>query len=52
MMLACRPELSGTLPMKLRLSRSVLTFLVLNELRGLAMIAPALIATLKLHHWL
>jgi hypothetical protein len=38
--------------MKLRLNRTVLTFIVLNELRGLAMVAPALVATLKLHHWL
>lgn len=38
--------------MKLRLSRTVLTFIVLNELRGLAMIAPALVATLKLHQLL
>jgi hypothetical protein len=38
--------------MKLRLSRTIVTFIVLNELRGLAMIAPALIASLKLHHWL
>jgi hypothetical protein len=38
--------------MKLRLSRTVLTFIVLNELRGLAMVAPALVATLKLHHLL
>jgi hypothetical protein len=38
--------------MKLRLSRTVLTFIVLNELRGLAMVALALVATLKLHHLL
>lgn len=36
--------------MRLRLSRTVLTFILLNEIRGLAMIAPALLATLKLHH--
>ncbi len=38
--------------MKLRLNRTIVTFIVLNELRGLAMIAPALVAALKLHHWL
>jgi hypothetical protein len=53
MMLVWRPDMSeGTLAVKFRLSRTVVTFIVLNELRGLAMIAPALIATLKLHHWL
>ena len=35
--------------MKLRLSRSLILLIVVNELRGLAMIAPALIASLKLH---
>jgi hypothetical protein len=29
-----------------------LTVILLNELRGLAMVAPVLIATLKLHHLL
>jgi hypothetical protein len=38
--------------MKIRLSRTIITFILLNELRGALMIAPALIATLKLHHWL
>jgi hypothetical protein len=38
--------------MKLRLSRTTLLLLLLNELRGLAMVAPALLATLKLHHLL
>ena len=38
--------------MKLRLSRSLVLFLLLNELRGLAMIAPALFAALRLRHWL
>ena len=36
--------------MKFRLSRTVLWFILLNELRGLAMIAPALIAALKAHY--
>ena len=38
--------------MKLRLSRTTLLLLLLSELRGLAMVAPALAATLRLHHLL
>jgi hypothetical protein len=38
--------------MKMRLGRTALTFIVLNELRGFAMIAPLLWASLKLHHLL
>jgi hypothetical protein len=38
--------------MKLRLSRTVVTVLLLNEIRGFAMIAPMLWASLKLHHLL
>ena len=36
--------------MKIRINRALLTFILINELRGLAMIAPALLATLKFHH--
>jgi hypothetical protein len=38
--------------MKMRLSRTIVAFIVLNELRGLAMITPALWASLKLHNLL
>jgi hypothetical protein len=38
--------------MKFHLRRTTVMLLVLNEIRGLAMIAPALVATLKLHHLL
>ena len=38
--------------MRLGLNRTTLLLLVLNEIRGLAMISPALLAALKLHHLL
>ena len=35
---------------KLRLSRTTLLFILANEIRGLAIMTPALIAALKAHH--
>jgi hypothetical protein len=35
--------------MKFRVSRATLLFVLLNEIRGLIMIAPALLAALKAH---
>jgi len=38
--------------MKLRLTRATILFMVLNEIRGFIIVAPALFATLRAHHLL
>jgi hypothetical protein len=38
--------------MKFRVSRATLLLLLLNEVRGLIMVAPALVAALKAHRLL
>jgi hypothetical protein len=44
-------ERPGT-DMKLRLTRTTILLFALNEIRGFAMVAPALLAALKAHHLL